>query len=160
VNGGWKVAITALMNERANLGGGMQTTLARFVDDLIAKLRCIRRSGSPASEDPLVRQKIAQAHVELEVFRMTTARALSRFAATGVPGPEGSLLKIFFGEAFQRVSQIAMEIAGPYGQLTDEEFGPLSYAYLRSRGSTIEAGTSEILRNVVAQRVLGLPKTY
>ena len=60
----------------------------------------------------------------------------------------------------QRVSQIAMEIAGPYGQLTDEEFGPLSYAYLRSRGSTIEAGTSEILRNVVAQRVLGLPKTY
>ena len=161
VNEGWKVTITALMNERANLGAGLQLMLATFTDGLIAAARKIPRAGGGmASEDPIARQKLAQAHIEREVLRMTTVRALSRFAKSGVPGPEGSGLKIFWSETFQRTSRAAMEIAGPYGQLIGEEFGPLSYAYLRSRGSTIEAGTSEILRNVIAERVLGLPKSY
>ncbi|MCP5116887.1 MAG: acyl-CoA dehydrogenase, partial [bacterium] len=103
---------------------------------------------------------IAQAQIDLEVFRMTGARALSSYSKRGVPGAEGSILKIFFSEMYQRVSRAAAEIAGPYGQLTEDEFAPLSYAYLRSRGSTIEAGTSEIMRNIIAERVLGLPKSY
>lgn len=160
VNEGWGVAITALMNERANLGGMGQVMLARFLDGLIATSRKIPRPGGVASDDPLVRQKIAQAHLELEVFRTTAARALSQFAKRGIPGPEGSFLKMFWTELNQRTARSAMEIAGPYGQLTEGDMGTLSYSYLRSRGNTIEAGTSEILRNIIAQRVLGLPKSY
>ena len=160
LNGGWRVAITALMNERANLGALAQVSLARYLDGLIAAARKIPHPGGCAADDPLVRQKIAQAHLELEVFRMTASRALSRFAKSGMPGPEGSFLKMFWTETYQRMAQSAMEIAGPYGQLSEGEMGDLSYGYLRSRGSTIEAGTSEILRNIIGERVLGLPKSY
>ncbi len=160
VNAGWRVGITALMNERTNLGGGMDLMLGQFLDGLIRSLRNIPRGEGCAADDPIVRQKIAQAQIDLEVFRMTGARALSSYSKRGVPGAEGSILKIFFSEMYQRVSRAAAEIAGPYGQLTEDEFAPLSYAYLRSRGSTIEAGTSEIMRNIIAERVLGLPKSY
>ena len=161
VDGGWSVALTALMNERMNLGGAVRIGMADFLDTLIRKSREIPgTAGGVAADDPLVRQKIAQAHLELEVFRMTSARALSRVARGGVPGPEGSILKLFWSELNQRTTRSAMEIAGPWGQLAEEDWGAISWAYLRSRGNTIEAGTSEILRNIVAQRVLGLPKSY
>ena len=92
---------------------------------------------------------------------MTSERALAAVARDGVPGPEGSILKLFWSELNQRTTRAAMEIAGPWGQLTDDgDWETLSYAYLRSRGNTIEAGTSEVLRNIVAERVLGLPKSY
>ncbi len=162
VDEGWRVAITTLMNERMNLGGHIRVMISRFLDGLIAKLPEIPRPGGSAASDPLVRQKIAQAHVDLEVFRMTVDRSLARIATDGVPGPEGSILKLFWSELNQRVCQMAMEIAGSHGQLTDESafWGQLSYAYLRCRGNTIEAGTSEVLRNIVAERVLGFPKSY
>ena len=84
---------------------------------------------------------------------------------TGVPGPEGSIQKIFWSELNQRFQQIAMEIMGPYGQLehgAEDAFddGQWAYGYLRSRGNTIEAGTSEIQRNIIGHFVLGLPKSY
>ena len=160
VDGGWKVAITALMNERANLGGGVALRVKRDLEALVARAREIRRNGSPVSQDPIIRQRIAQAYLELEVFRTTATRALSRISRGGVPGPEGSILKIFWSEMNQRLAQIAMETTGVWGQLWDFDDGRWTYGYLRSRGNTIEAGTSEILRNVVAERVLGLPKSY
>ncbi len=169
IDGGWRVAITALMNERANLGAAVRVMLARFLETLIAALPEIPRPSSShpsgsmsAAEDPLVRQKIAQAHLDLEVFGMTADRALARVATDGVPGPEGSILKLFWSELNQRMTQGAMEIAGPYAQLADEQevWGEISYAYLRARGNTIEAGTSEVLRNIIAERVLGFPKSY
>ncbi len=167
VNDGWRVGITALMNERANLGAPVRVGMARFIDTVVAASKEIprpggRRTGGVAAEDPQVRQKIAQAHLELEVFRMTAARALSEVSQGGTPGPEGSILKIFWSELNQRTTQAAMEIAGPYGQLMkgDGAVDKLAWLYLRSRGNTIEAGTSEILRNIVAERVLGLPKSY
>ena len=79
---------------------------------------------------------------------------------SSVPGPEGSILKIFWSELNQRVQQTAMEALGPFGQLQDFDEGKWVYGYLRTRGNTIEAGTSEIQRNIVAERVLGLPKSY
>jgi alkylation response protein AidB-like acyl-CoA dehydrogenase len=91
---------------------------------------------------------------------MTTARELSRLSQGGIPGPEGSILKLLWSEADQRNSRAALEILGPYGQLTEGEYGSFAYSYLRSRGRTIEAGTSEILRNTIAERLLGLPKSY
>lgn len=160
INKGWTTAITALMNERANLGTGVQVVFKRNLEALIARSRTVERNGRPASEDPLIRQKLAQAYLELEILRLNTNRALTSLSKTGIPGPEGSTLKLYWSEMNQRTQQIAQEMLGPYGQLKDFDNGIWEYAYLRSRGNTIEAGTSEIQRNIIAERVLGLPKSY
>jgi alkylation response protein AidB-like acyl-CoA dehydrogenase len=160
VNDGWNVAITALSNERANLGTGLYVVFKRNLDALIAQARKLERGGRPAILDPLLRQRLAQAYVDLEVFRLNTTRALSNLNKTGVPGPEGSIQKLYWSELNQRNAQIAMEVLGPYGLASDFDGGRWAYNYLRSRGNTIEAGTSEIQRNIIAQRVLGLPRSY
>jgi alkylation response protein AidB-like acyl-CoA dehydrogenase len=160
INGGWTTAITALMNERANLGTGAQVVFRRNLDALISCARKVERNGRPASEDPIVRQKLAQAYLELEILRLNTNRALTSLAKTGTPGPEGSTQKLYWSEMNQRTQQIAQEILGPYGQLKEFDNGRWEYGYLRARGNTIEAGTSEIQRNIIAERVLGLPKSY
>jgi len=160
VNKGWTTAITALMNERANLGAGIQVIFKRNLEALIARSRNLERNGRPASQDPLIRQKLAQAYLELEILRLNTNRALTSLSKTGIPGPEGSTQKLYWSEMNQRTQQTAQEILGPYGQLKEFDNGMWEYAYLRSRGNTIEAGTSEIQRNIIAERVLGLPKSY
>jgi len=160
VNKGWTTAITALMNERANLGTGAQVVFKRNLNALIECAQKVKRNGKPATEDPLVRQKLAQAFLELEILRLNTNRALTSLSKTGIPGPEGSTQKLYWSEMNQRTQQIAQEILGPYGQLKDFDNGRWEYGYLRARGNTIEAGTSEIQRNIIAERVLGLPKSY
>jgi len=160
INQGWTTAITALMNERANLGAGIQVVFKRNLEALIARSHTVDRNGRRASEDPIVRQKLAQAYLELEILRLNTDRALTSLSKTGVPGPEGSIQKVFWSEWNQRLQQTAQEILGPYGQLSDFDRGSWQYAFLRARGNTIEAGTSEIQRNIIAERVLGLPKSY
>ena len=160
VNKGWTTAITALMNERANLGTGIQVVFKRQLEALVARARTVERGGRPASEDPLVRQKLAQAYLELEILRLNTNRALTSLSKSGVPGAEGSIQKLYWSEMNQRTQQYAQEILGPYGQLKDFDKGVWEYGYLRTRGNTIEAGTSEIQRNIIAERVLGLPKSY
>jgi alkylation response protein AidB-like acyl-CoA dehydrogenase len=112
-----------------------------------------------------VRQKLAQSYVENEILRLNQMRAVSKIIQTGAPGPEGSILKIGWSEANQRFQATAQEILGPYAQLTGGsdlaiDNGAWSYSYLRARGNTIEAGTSEIQRNIIGQHVLGLPKSY
>ncbi len=160
VNEGWNVAITALSNERANLGSGLYIAFKRNLDAVVEQARKLRRHGKPVIEDPVIRQKLTQAFVDLEVFRLNTTRALSNLSKRGTPGPEGSIQKLYWSELNQRNAQIAMEVLGPYGQLTDFDSGRWAYNYLRSRGNTIEAGTSEVQRNIIAQRVLGLPRSY
>ncbi len=160
IDKGWTTAIAALMNERANLGSGIQVVFKRQLEALIARSRTIERDGRPASEDPLVRQKLAQAYLELEVLRLNTNRALTSLSKSAVPGAEGSIQKLYWSEMNQRTQQAAQEILGPYGQLKGFDRGVWEYAYLRTRGNTIEAGTSEIQRNIIAERVLGLPKSY
>jgi alkylation response protein AidB-like acyl-CoA dehydrogenase len=160
VNEGWNVAITALSNERANLGIGLYVAFRRNLDSVVEHARQLHRHGKPAIEDPVLRQKLAQAFVDLEVFRLNTTRALSTLNKTGAPGPEGSIQKLYWSELNQRQAQIAMEVLGPYAQLIDFDRGRMAYNYLRSRGNTIEAGTSEVQRNIIAQRVLGLPRSY
>jgi len=160
VNQGWTTAITALMNERANLGTAAQVVFKRNLEALIDRARTIQRNGSSATKDPIVRQKLAQAHLELEILRLNTNRALTSLTKTGIPGPEGSIQKLYWSEWNQRLQQTAQEILGPFGQLLDFDKGTWQYGYLRSRGNTIEAGTSEIQRNIIAERVLGFPKSY
>ena len=165
VNSGWDVAIGTLMHERGSFGAGLQIIYKRNMDRLIDLSHTIHRNGRPAADDPLVRQKLAQCYAEIEIMRLNQMRAFSRISATGVPGPEGSIQKIFWSELNQRFQQVAQELLGPYGQLTagDEhavDNGIWSYGYLRTRGNTIEAGTSEIQRNIIGHFVLGLPRSY
>ncbi len=160
VNEGWSVTITALANERANLGTGLYVVFKRNLDAMVEQARKLKRGGRAVIDDPAVRQRLAQAFVDLEVFRLNTTRALSMMSKTGAPGPEGSIQKLYWSELNQRMSQIAMEVLGPYAQLADYDGGRWAYLYLRSRGNTIEAGTSEIQRNIIAQRVLGFGRSY
>jgi alkylation response protein AidB-like acyl-CoA dehydrogenase len=160
VNEGWNVAMGTLMHERGTFGAGLQITYRRNMERLIELARTTQRH-----EDPIIRQKLAQCYAEIEIMRWNQMRAFSRISATGVPGPEGSIQKIFWSELNQRFQQIAQELLGPYGQLEagDDhaiDNGMWAYGYLRSRGNTIEAGTSEIQRNIIGHFVLGLPKSY
>ena len=165
VNDGWKVAIGTLMHERGTFGAGLQIMYRRNMDRLIELSRTMHRNGRPIAQDPIFRQKLAQCYAEIEIMRANQMRAYSRISATGVPGPEGSIQKIFWSELNQRFQQVAQELLGPYGQIegTDPhaiDKGMWAYGYLRSRGNTIEAGTSEIQRNIIGHFVLGLPKSY
>jgi len=160
VNEGWRVAMGTLMHERGTFGAGLQVSYQRNFNRLVEIAHEMKRDT-----DPIVRQKLAQAYTEIEVMRCNQMRAFSKINETGVPGPEGSIQKIFWSELNQRFQQWAMEIMGPFGQLAhgsadafDE--GQWAYGYLRSRGNTIEAGTSEIQRNIIGHFVLGLPKSY
>ena len=160
VNEGWTPAMVALSNERTNLGTALYVVFKRNLDTLIAHARTRRRHGLPLTADPLVRQKLAQADLELEVFRLNTLRSLSRMTKGGTAGPEGSILKLYWSEMNQRLAQTALEVLGPEAQQWGFDQGRWAYQYLRSRGNTIEAGTSEVQRNILAQRVLGLPRSY
>ncbi len=160
MNQGWTAAITALMNERANLGSGVYTMLKRQLETLVARVQRTERRGKPALHDPAVRRKLAWLHTELEVFRLNISRALTTLSKTGMPGPEGSTQKLFWSEYNQRLTQASLELLGPEALRSDFDGGQWAYHYLRSRGNTIEAGTSEIQRGIIAQRVLGLPRSY
>ena len=160
LNRGWGVAITVLMNERANLGSALYVELQLALGALIEKAKTLTVDGQRLADNPIHRQKIAQAITELEVFRLNNDRALSRLNKNAIPGAEDSILKIFWSEYNQRFVQSAMEILGDAAQLDEFDDGAWIYRYLRSRGNTIEGGTSEIQRNIIAERVLGLPKSY
>src|SRR5271167_832913 len=165
VNQGWDVAIGTLMHERGSFGAGLQIIYKRNMDRLTELAHSTQRNGAPAAKDLIIRQKLAQCYAEIEIMRLNQMRAFSRISATGVPGPEGSIQKIFWSELNQRFQQVAQELLGPYGQLSAEadeaiDNGTWSYGYLRSRGNTIEAGTSEVQRNIIGHFVLGLPRSY
>jgi alkylation response protein AidB-like acyl-CoA dehydrogenase len=165
IGDGWKVALGTLSHERATLGMGMQVVFKRQFERLLELSRTVERNGKPAADDPVVRQKLAASYAEIEIMRLNQMRALTRIMQTGQPGPEGSLLKIWWSELNQRLQQVAQEILGPYGQLTKGnghaiDDGLWAYSFLRTRGNTIEAGTSEVQRNIVGHFVLGLPKSY
>jgi alkylation response protein AidB-like acyl-CoA dehydrogenase len=112
--------------------------------------------GTRPADDPVVRDRIARHWVELQALRYTNYRALGTLQRTGIPGPEGSAIKLRWSEQNQRLTKLARELQWPEGILDD---GWWQHQQLRSRGNTIEAGTSEVLRNIVAERVLGLPRS-
>jgi len=162
---GWNVALGTLAHERATLGVSAQIAIRRQIDRLIELSHTTPFNGHMAAEDPIARQKMAQSYIENEVVRLNQMRAVSRIIQTGAPGAEGSILKLGWSESNQRFQLVAQEILGPYAQLTAGsdlalDNGSFSYSYLRTRGNTIEAGTSEIQRNIISQHVLGLPKSY
>jgi alkylation response protein AidB-like acyl-CoA dehydrogenase len=155
IGGGWQVAMTTLLHERGTLGVALVSRLEVAVRKLLELAR--HRGATPVQRDAIAREWI-----ELEALRLTAYRSLSALARTGIPGPEGSILKLQWSEANQRLTALALDILGPEAQLTGERApyaGWWAQQQLRSRGNTIEAGTSEILRSIVAERVLGLPRS-
>jgi alkylation response protein AidB-like acyl-CoA dehydrogenase len=112
--------------------------------------------------DPEVRQRLAQAHIEVELLRLSGYRSLTTLLRTGHPGPESSLEKIMGSETDQRLQDLALSLVGPYGALRSGPLalgsGSVARQFLYARSETIMGGTSEIQRNVIAQRILGLPR--
>ena len=156
IGGGWQVAMTTLLHERGTLGFALTAALDLAVRKLVELVR------ERAADDPIVRDRLAAAWIELQGLKYTNYRALTALMKTGIPGPEGSVAKLRWSEANQRLTKLALELLGPEAQLTDGSGvldGYWQYQQLRSRGNTIEAGTSEILRNIIAERVLGLPRS-
>jgi alkylation response protein AidB-like acyl-CoA dehydrogenase len=153
IGGGWQVAMTTLLHERGTLGFALQATLEVQIRKLVGLAR-------DRGADQLQRDRIAREWIELQGLRYTNYRSLSALVKTGLPGPEGSISKLVWSEANQRVTKLALELLGPDAALAAGNApygGYWQYQQLRSRGNTIEAGTSEVLRNIVAERVLGLP---
>jgi len=150
---GWAVAMTTLLHERGTLGFALTATLDGVVGRLLEEAR--ERQMDEHRLGELVREALAREWIELQALRYTNYRALGTLERTGIPGPEGSGVKLRWSEANQRLTKLARELRGPEGILDD---GWWNHQQLRSRGNTIEAGTSEVLRNIIAERVLGLPK--
>jgi alkylation response protein AidB-like acyl-CoA dehydrogenase len=150
VGNGWSVAITTLMNERAGLGASAAAGLRMALEEL--KELALERG---VDDDPLIRQKLAQLTIEVELLRLNSWRGLTMIMKSGMPGPEGSLPKWQWGEINQGLTEVAVEILGEEGNYWES---PWTYRLLRSRANSIEGGTTEILKNIIAERVLGLPK--
>jgi alkylation response protein AidB-like acyl-CoA dehydrogenase len=163
LNEGWRVATTTLMNERGTTALASVMRYRIVFDEILDLVRSITRNGAPAISDPVVRQRLAQFYVELEMLRFTSYRAFSQILRGGNPGPEGSISKLAWSELNQRMQEFVIELQGPASQLVKGspyavQGGRWQQHFLRSRGNTIEGGTSEIQRNIIAERVLGLPR--
>src|SRR6476620_6220440 len=145
---GWKVALTTLMNERAGLGFALQVRLRQLLDDLVEEAQ--RRDVLDAHADAL-----ADLHVRCESIRLLAWKGLTDIEKYGQPGPEGSLVKWLWSDTNQRLTPLAADVVGPEALTGGTRW---SYELLRARGNTIEGGTTEVLKNIVAERVLGLPR--
>ncbi|HZD65775.1 MAG TPA: acyl-CoA dehydrogenase [Acidimicrobiales bacterium] len=168
-NGGWAVAMTLLGFER---GEAAATLPLRFRAELDRLVALARERGATA--DPLVRQRLAWCHTKVETMRYLGYRMLTSWLAGARPGPEGSIFKLYWSEYHQEMTELAMDILGPDGQIPtgrpptrafqgDDLGAPNSTAswagtFLNARAGTIYAGTSQIQRNILGELVLGLPK--
>ncbi len=163
LNNGWAVGMTTLMYERLALGFGLQVRLRIALDGLVELARHTTKNGAPVTRDPVMRQKLAQLWIDTEVFKYTGARAITKLLKGELPGPEASTGKMMWVEGHQRLQELAMEIQGPYSQIMKGSpwavaEGLWQHTFLRSRANSIEGGTTEIQRNIIGERVLGLPK--
>jgi alkylation response protein AidB-like acyl-CoA dehydrogenase len=150
VGNGWKVALTTLMNERAGLGFSLQVRMRQLLDQVIELA-----DERGLLDDPVIADKLGELHLKTEILRLTAYRGLTTTERYGQPGPEGSLVKWMWSETNQQLTQFLVDVLGPEALTAGT---PWAYELLRSRGNTIEGGTTEILKNIVAERVLGLPK--
>ena len=157
VGQGWKVSLTTLMNERLSIGAGMPTGFPELLD-----FCCEFDTGDGlAVDDPAVRSKLAQFAVRTSGLKYTAWRSISALSRGQTPGPENSIGKLVAGTTLQEIAAFAMDLQGPSGVLVDDAQTSAAARFqamlLRSPATRIEGGTDEILRNIIAERVLGLP---
>jgi alkylation response protein AidB-like acyl-CoA dehydrogenase len=157
LNNGWRVAMTTLGNERGGRATTQHLRYEREFWDLVGTARKLGRH-----EDPVVRQDLAWAYTQVEIMRFAGLRTLATLAAKKEPGPEASINKLFWSEYHKRFGEIAIDLVGADGMIRPEGDGykttPWQQAFLGSRAGTIFSGTSQIQRNIIGERALGLPK--
>jgi alkylation response protein AidB-like acyl-CoA dehydrogenase len=157
LNNGWRVAMTTLGHER---GGRATVAHLGFEREFWELVEAARKRGKIA--DPLIRQRLAWAYTQVELMRFSGLRTLAALAAGRPPGPEASVAKLFWSEYHKKLGELAMDIEGPDALLRPEgdDYPVTAWqsVFLSSRGGTIYSGTSEIQRNIIGERALGLPK--
>ena len=164
VNGGWKIAMTTLAHERGPEDAlGRQIRFKQELDRLLQTLATLERDGRPIIEQPQVRQQLGQSVIELEIMRLTALRQLSRYEKGGARGAEASANKLYWSHAAQDMFERAMDALGPLALLAGKDRdaaagGRFQLSYLQSRAFSIYSGSSEIQRNIIGERILGLPK--
>jgi len=159
VGQGWQVSLTTLMNERAAIGGGfgqMDVALA------MAVAQKVEIDGRPALEDASVRARLANWYVQESGLKYTGYRSLTALSRGALPGPENSIGKLVGAPKMQAMSSYLMDLLEASGAITDEslatEAGIIQRAYMGAPGLRIAGGTDEIMANIIAERVLGLPQ--
>jgi len=174
LNVGWQIAQTTLSYERGGNTLSRVTSQIGHFQRLLEVAQKLRRDGTRAIDDPVIRQKLGRLYGEIEVLRYNSLRILSRLEKGIRPGPESSVSKLSYSEMDKRSQELILDILGPYGQLiegdsaTDDyamspdakfgEAGSWAYTFCWSRAGTIYAGSSQIQKNIIGERVLGLPK--
>jgi alkylation response protein AidB-like acyl-CoA dehydrogenase len=167
---GWKVAITTLMNERSAIGGGASRRGAGSIGILLDLWKARDPQAHSREAEIILRDRITRLWIESELQRMTAQRARAAQKA-GNPGPEGSVSKLAQAELNKRIWECGMEVIGsdallyeagyarraPSGESRTTKLAVAKHQFLRSRANSIEGGTSEVMRNILGERVLGLP---
>ena len=164
---GWRVALTTLMNERVSIGGNVSRRGHGPIGDAL-RLWKERWSGNHSPHAMALRDRLTESWVRSEVARLTNQRA-SDARKIGTPGPEGSVAKLAFAEENKRIYDLCVDLLGAEGMLHSSDYPKIRphgvaigttdihKAFLRARANSIEGGTSEVMRNILGERVLGLP---
>ena len=159
VNQGWTVALTTLMNERASIGGGGGGSgLGSGQNSIVGLTEMLRRFG--LSDHPVYRQKLMSLYSDMYVARLNNQRALDKIKAGQLPGPELSIAKLSLTANLTNMAELVAEVLGPRITADTGEWGTFSWAgyLLGTPGMRIAGGTDEVMRNIIGERVLGLPK--
>jgi alkylation response protein AidB-like acyl-CoA dehydrogenase len=157
VGQGWKVSLTTLMNERLAVG----ETPRPDVDDLLALSRSVTLDGEPAIRESAVRERIADLYARSQGLKFTRFRTMTALSRGETPGPENSIAKLVNGTKLQDIASFGLDLIGNAGLVVDDDlteaYGMFQSALLSSPSLRIAGGSDEILRNIIAERVLGLP---
>jgi alkylation response protein AidB-like acyl-CoA dehydrogenase len=161
MNQGWAYANTTLANERGPAFLAHQIRFRNELEDMIAMAKRLRRDGLPLTEHAAFRERIAKAYADLEVMRSIGLRLVTSIMREGRPGTEGSIAKLYWSEMVRRMELLALQLEGEGGMLDGDDAelaGKWQRGFLMSFAQTIAAGSSEIQKNIISERVLGMPR--
>lgn len=164
INDGWRIAMTTLAYERGPEDAlGRQVRFKQELDRLLATVAGQRRGDASAIDDADTRQKLARSITEVEVMRLNSLRTFSKYLNGEERGPDASLIKLYWSHAAQRLYETALDALGPVAPLGGNDAqaaggGRFQLSWLQSKAFTIYSGSSEIQRNIIGERMLGLPR--